>query len=276
MSFVSEGLGYVIRGGRAGADRLHVLARSLESGTLALLDRVGVPAGARCLDVGCGPGDVTLELARRAGSRGVVTGVDIDQVKLDIARDRARAAGLSNTEFVLGRIEQLPELPGHDIVYSRNVIQHLPEPIEALRIMWQQIAPGGVLVAEDADFTGTFSYPPSPAVDFWTERYSRVLRIHGGDPESGRKLVSRFVAAGTSQPELTVVQRAYLSDEAKAMPYLTVEATAAAMIAADVATKEDIEDALTELRRLSTDPTVLLVMPRCFQVWARRPANAPV
>ncbi len=271
MWFVSEGHGYVIRGGRAGADRLQVLARSLRPGTDALLDRVGVPPGTRCLDVGCGPGDVTLELARRAGKQGLTTGVDMDAIKLDIARGRAEAAGLANVEFVVAQIEQLPDLPPQDVVYSRNVVQHLPEPVEALRAMWARVGAGGVLVVEDADFPGTFSYPPEAAIDFWNERYSQVLRCHGGDPESGRKLVSRFAAAGIPDPQISIVQRAYLNDEGKQIPYLTVEATAEAMIAANIATAFEIDEAASRLRDLSTDPSVLFGMPRIVQVWARRP-----
>ena len=72
---------YAIRGGIAGRERLRILARTLYAGTGALFDRLGVGAGLRCLDAGCGGGDVTLELARRVGPRGRVIGVDLDQAK---------------------------------------------------------------------------------------------------------------------------------------------------------------------------------------------------
>ncbi|MEP6853407.1 MAG: methyltransferase domain-containing protein [bacterium] len=262
--------GYVIRGGRAGADRLQVLARALRPGTEALLDRVGVPVGARCLDVGCGAGDVALELARRVGGHGRVTGVDMDAVKLQVARERAVAAGLDNITFVVGEIARLPDLPAQDVVYSRNVVQHLTQPVNALRAMWAQVDAGGVLVAEDADFPGAFSYPRQPAVDFWIERYSEVLRLHGGDPESGRKLVSHFLAAGLPDPTVHVIARAHVDGEGKQIPYLTVQATAEAMMAAGVATPEEIEEAAARLRELSTDSTVLFGMPLTVQVWSRR------
>jgi hypothetical protein len=74
---------YIIRGGLAGRERLRLLSGVLRSMTRALLDRVGVADGARCLDVGCGGGDVSLELAARGGR---VLGVDVDEEKLGIAR----------------------------------------------------------------------------------------------------------------------------------------------------------------------------------------------
>ena len=267
---VSDGGSYVLRGGRAGANRLQVLARSLQEGTDALLDQVRIPFGGTCLDVGCGAGDVTLELARRVGAKGTVTAVDRDHIQIEVVRERAAAERLDNVNYVLADIDRLPDLAPVDLVYSRNVLQHLPHPVDALRRMWAQVRADGVLVAEDADFDGTFCYPPQAAFDFWIERYSQVLRSHGGDPQSGRKLVARFLAADIPTPEVRVNERAYLLGESKQLPYLTVEATADAMIDAGVATRQQITEAITQLRELSHDPTVLFGMPRNVQVWARR------
>ena len=70
---------YVIRGGQQGYERLKVLARAHWPGTSALLERVVLHPGMRCLDLGCGGGDVTLELARLIGPDGHVTGIDMDK-----------------------------------------------------------------------------------------------------------------------------------------------------------------------------------------------------
>jgi SAM-dependent methyltransferase len=263
--------GYVIRGGRPGAHRLQVLARSLGPGTTTLFDEIGIGAGARCLDLGCGPGDVVLELARRAGVDGVVTGVDADGSVLELARERAAAAGLQNVRFVRASLDALPHMVPQDVVYSRNVVQHLAAPVDAIATMWRLVAPGGVLVAEDADFPGVFCHPPDAAIDFWVERYSRVLRMHGGDPESGRKLAARFVAAGTPSPDVRIVQRVYLGGEGKLMPYLTLCDTADTMIAGGVATAAEIARAALRLREIADDPSVLVGTPRIVQAWVRRP-----
>jgi ubiquinone/menaquinone biosynthesis C-methylase UbiE len=267
---VPDGQGYVLRGGRAGADRLHLLARSLQPETSALLDRVAIPAGARCLDLGCGPGDVSLELARRVGARGRVAAVDMDAAAVEIVRERAAREGLANIDCVVAAIDDLPDLSPQDLVYSRNVLQHLADPVEALRMMWARVGSGGSLVAEDADFDGTFCWPPEAAFAFWVERYSQVLRSHGGDPMSGRKLAAHFVAAGSPQPEIRVTQRAYLVGDYKQLPYLTLEAAADTMVAEGVAGRDEISAAATKLRALSSDPTVLFGMPRNVQAWARR------
>ena len=76
---------YVIRGGQLGYERLTVLARSWQPTTSALFDRVQLGPGMRCLDLGCGSGDVTFEMAERVGPDGSVTGIDMDMVKLGLA-----------------------------------------------------------------------------------------------------------------------------------------------------------------------------------------------
>src|SRR4029450_5082121 len=84
---------YAIRGGVEGRERLRMLARGMRPFTHGLLDRVGVGAGMSCLDAGCGGGDVTFDLARRVGSTGRVVGIDLDQIKLGLARDEAATLG---------------------------------------------------------------------------------------------------------------------------------------------------------------------------------------
>jgi ubiquinone/menaquinone biosynthesis C-methylase UbiE len=70
---------YVIRGGRSGYQRLQMLARVQNPNTLEVLRQAGLCPGMHCLDVGCGSGDVTFELARLAGPDGSATGLDMDR-----------------------------------------------------------------------------------------------------------------------------------------------------------------------------------------------------
>lgn len=263
---------YVIRGGKWGYDRLQVLARSLLPTTSALLDRAGLGPGMSCLDLGCGGGDVTLELARRVGPAGPVTGVDMDEVKLDLARQAAAAAGLANVGFRALDIYAWSEPGSYDLVYCRNVLQHLSRPVDVLRAMWETVRDGGTIVVEDADFEGSFCDPPNDGFAFWVEAYQRVLERHGGDPLSGRKLYRRFREAGIPAPELTVVQRADVTGEAKTLPHSTVEATAEAIIREGIASAGQVRAALASLADFAADPGSVCGSPRIFQAWSRRPA----
>ena len=154
---------YVIRGGLEGRERLRIIARVMWTTTSALLSRVGIDPAARCLDVGCGGGDVTVALADRA-SDGFVVGTDFDETKLELARVEAASAGVRNIEF---RVDDVTEQPvgdeRFDVVYARFLLTHLPDPRGALSNLCVRLAPGGVLVIEDIDFSGHFCYPHSEA-----------------------------------------------------------------------------------------------------------------
>ncbi|MFL6225627.1 MAG: class I SAM-dependent methyltransferase, partial [Actinomycetes bacterium] len=89
--------GYTIRGGQADADRLARQAAVMARATSAFLTRAGLRPGWACLDVGCGDGQVTLQLARAVGPRGHAVGLDLDPDALAIARQAARQAGVAAT-----------------------------------------------------------------------------------------------------------------------------------------------------------------------------------
>src|SRR5262245_2228001 len=90
---------YAIRGGVEGKIRLEAIGRTHWPATKELLERTGIRPGMHCVDLGCGPGIVTLELASRVGPSGSVIGIDADPVKLDLARQAAAVRGLAHIEF---------------------------------------------------------------------------------------------------------------------------------------------------------------------------------
>src|SRR5262245_537260 len=187
---------YVIRGGLAGRARLRALARVMWPTTSVLLERVGVAASARCLDMGCGGGDVTVALARLAPD-GFVVGVDMDASKLDIARSEAKDAGLANVDYrVLDAMKPPIDNEQFDLIYVRFLLTHLPDPALALTHMCGRLAPGGALVVEDIDFTGSFCYPDNAAFRRYVQLYTDAVIGRGGDPNIGIRLPTLLRATG--------------------------------------------------------------------------------
>ena len=262
---------YVLRGGREGFDRLRVLSRAKMASTSALLDRVGVVPGARVLDVGCGSGDVTLELARRAGPSGHVTGLDMNVTNVELARALARENGVEGVEFEVRELGDWHELSSYDIVYCRFVLQHLTDPLGMLTRMWAAVRPGGALVVEDSDFGGLFCHPPNEGFAFYARTHCDALRRRGGDPEIGRKLLRYFVDVGIQDPLLTVTQNVDATGEAKRLAPLTLAASADAIVADGLATANEVAAALSDLAAFADDPTTVIGGPRTMQVWARKP-----
>ena len=261
---------YVIHGGVPGYDRLKVLARAHWPATSAFLDRVGVRAGMRCLDVGCGAGDVTLELARLVGPGGHVTGIDMDEVKLALAREVAVERGIGNVAFRVANVIEWSEPAAYDLVFSRLLLEHLSRPVDLLERMWEAVRPGGAVAVEDGDFEALFCYPTNEGYEFYAKAILETIRRHGGDPTLGRKLFACFLEAGIPPPELTLTQRADRDGEAKTLPLLTLDAIAETMIA-DGIPAERIRSTREDLARITADSSTIVGGPRMFHVWSRRP-----
>jgi 2-polyprenyl-3-methyl-5-hydroxy-6-metoxy-1,4-benzoquinol methylase len=115
---------------------------------------------------------------------GRVTGLDFDERCVGVARSEAQQLGL-DVEFRAGSASDLEDRSAYDLVFGRFLLTHLPRPESALERMVQAAKPGGVVVVEDIQFTGHFSYPACPAFDRYVTLYQEVLRHKGGDPNIG-------------------------------------------------------------------------------------------
>lgn len=261
---------YVISGGQVGYDRLQILARERWPDTAELLGRIGVGPGMHCLDLGCGGGDVTLELARLVSPGGQVVGIDMDEVKLGLAREVAAEGGLDNVEFRAGDVDAWRAEAEYDLVYSRFLLQHLVDPRALLRRMWAAVGAGGTLAAEDADFAGRLAEPPNEGHEFARRIYDELLLRRGGDPTIGRKLRGFFFELGAI-PEARLVQGLTTEGDVKTVSLLTLRATADAIRAEGLATDDEIARAEVSLAAFTEDPETLITTPWVFQVWARKP-----
>lgn len=261
---------YVIRGGRAGYDRLQLLARDRWPDTRALFARVGVGVGMRCVDLGCGGGEVTFEIARLIAPNGVVVGVDMDEVKLALAREAAASRGITNVEFRALNVNTWDEPAAYDLVYCRFLLQHLSQPVALLRRMWAAVRPGGVIVVEDADFDGWCCHPANEGFAFFVRTYAQALARRGGDHATGRKLYTHFLDAGIPDPHVSLVTPLHIADEGKMLPLSTLEAAGDAILAEGIATEDELDTALGQLAAFTADPSSLIAGPRIFQLWSRR------
>ena len=224
----------------------------------------------RCIDLGCGGGQVTLEIARLVAPGGSAVGVDMDQIKLDLARRTAAQRGLGNVEFRQLNVRDWDEPGGYDAVYCRVLLHHLSRPVDLLGRMWAAVRPGGVLIVEDADFDGRCCHPPNEGFDFFLRTYGQVLQRSGGDHAFGRKLYAGFLAAGIPRPQVTLVQPAWTEGKEKTLAWSTLEATAEAIVSQRVASEGDVMAALATLERFTADPQTLICGPCIFQLWSAR------
>ena len=262
---------YVIRGGEEGKARLSVLSEALAPSTAGLLDAAGLRGGMRCLDLGCGGGDVTLAIARVVGPGGSVVGIDMDAVKIDLARQDASDQGVEHVEFRSGDATALDAHSEYDLVYARFLLTHLVDPEAALRRMITAVEPGGVVVVEDLDHSAVFAYPNCPALDRFVTLYNATAQGRGGDPEIGPKLMGMLRRAGLDGIQLRATQPVFMDGPAKRIHQITLDNVKDAILLAGLATAEELESLAGELDAFAADTDTIMAFPRVFQVCGRRP-----
>ncbi|MEV6794355.1 methyltransferase domain-containing protein [Streptomyces sp. NPDC051320] len=167
----------------------------------------------RILDIGCGPGTITADLAELVPD-GRVVGVDMAPAILEQARALAAERSLTNTDFAVADVHAL-DYPDDSfcVVHAHQVLQHVGDPVQALREMRRVTKPGGIIAVRDGDY-GAFTWSPaSPGLDRWLELYRRVARANGGEPDAGRRLLSWAQQAGLTDITSTATNWVFATPE---------------------------------------------------------------
>jgi 2-polyprenyl-3-methyl-5-hydroxy-6-metoxy-1,4-benzoquinol methylase len=240
--------------------------------TKTLLDEIGVPTGATCVDLGCGGGHVGRYLAELVGPTGRVLGLDFDDVKLAAARDECDPAIHGNVEFRVANVTQWTESQACDLVYGRFILSHLSDRASMVSRCAAALRRQGVLVLEDIDFAGAFCYPTNEAFRRYCEWYCALVLRRGGDAVLGPQLMELCLDAGLEEVQLRMVQPVHTGQAAgKELTLSTLVNIAEAVVAEGLSTMGQVEETVLQLRNFTADPRSIIGLPRIFQVWGRRP-----
>lgn len=152
--------------------------------------------GMDVLDVGCGPGTITVELAALTFP-GRTIGIDASAEVVEAATAVGHDPASADVEFRVGDVMRLafPD-DSFDVVHAHQVLQHLEDPVGALREMARVCRPGGLVAARDSDYAAMTWYPADPDLDAWLATYRKVASANGGEPDAGRYMLHWAHAAG--------------------------------------------------------------------------------
>lgn len=262
---------------RAGEiERLRIQAAALAGDAEVMLGRIGIGAGWRCLDLGCGPGGILELLGKRVGPTGRVLGLDTDAVLLGAAREWVETHRVPCAALVAGDAYRAPLRAGaFDLVHIRFLGSTAGRADELFREALALVRPGGVLAAQEPDTETLNCYPPHPA---W-ERLRRVLQeafvAAGGDTRLAQRLYRLFRGLGLERVEYRPFLVGVTSTQAM-VDYLpaTIESIRSTLLGKGLIGDPELDDALGACREHLARPDTVFTSFLIAQVWGVKACGA--
>jgi SAM-dependent methyltransferase len=176
-----------------------MIARTVEANASIVLPHLR--RGLDVLDCGCGPGSITVDFAERVAP-GQVVGIDIAEQQVTAARALAAERCMTNVRFELGTIYELP-FPdaSFDLAFAHTVLEHLRDPLGALREMRRVVRPGGLVAIRDTDWATCIVEPDLPQVQLGFALIRRAIEHNGGSPFYARRQRAFLLEAGFERTE---------------------------------------------------------------------------
>jgi ubiquinone/menaquinone biosynthesis C-methylase UbiE len=256
-------------------ERLRAQARMWEPATARLLDRIGLPVGASCLDAGCGPGETMRLIAERVGPTGTVTGVDVDAALGSVLETSLHADGLRQCRFLAADLTDAGPIPGgpYDVVFARLLLFHLPQRVSVLSRLWEAVRPGGHLLVQDYDLDRADVLPPTASATETVRLIVATFEALGCDVRAGMRLPLLFAEAGVGDPDDTdVAGRLEPFGTGLAMLEHTLRSVLPAAYGHGITTEPHAEQTLAALRGDAAGPGRTMLWPLMVGAWRRKPA----
>jgi 2-polyprenyl-3-methyl-5-hydroxy-6-metoxy-1,4-benzoquinol methylase len=259
-----HGDNYVLDSGKSGHARLRVISEIHDDRTRALLLGAGLEAGDRYVEFGCGLGYVT----RWATSMGAdALGIDLSAEQIAEATELAEG----KTEFRVGSVYDHGLPPeSFDVSYSRWLLIHLNEPVEAMRSIYATLKPGGLMVCEEADLSAIYTEPPSAYDEFLDLAFASGA-ARGVDYAGGRRLHRWALEAGFDVLRIDAYHPHYLTGEHKGFWGWTFRESGANLVKEGAITDARYEELSEGMRAADDDPSTLVAHARMHQLVARKP-----
>ena len=219
----------------------------------------------RLLDVGAGPGTITADLA---GLVREVLAVEISEEAAEITRAGLRERGVTRAEVVVADVHALDlDDDAFDVVHAHQVLQHVADPVAALREMARVTSPGGVVGVRDSDYAAFAWYPRLPGLDRWLELYCAAARANGGEPDAGRHLLAWAHAAGLEDVRAMSTTWCFATPETRAWwggmwaDRITTSALADQLVREGSADRDELRDVADAWLVWAADPDGWISIP---------------
>ncbi|WP_159089315.1 methyltransferase domain-containing protein [Tateyamaria sp. Alg231-49] len=236
-----------------------------DEATEKLYHPADIAAGQSVADFGCGPGKVSVALAKKVGSGGHVHAIDINREFLDLTKENAAAAGVSGqvTTHLNDGVSLPIENASLDRITARNAIMYVDEPVETLREFHRVLRPGGLAHAIDGDWYMMVAEPVAHGPwRAFVEAASHACR----NSDMGRKLFGAFVVAGFQDVRVSIVANADVDGRLLGM----IRNMAKYALESRAIDREAVVKVVSEIERAHASGLYLVVSPQ-FVVTGRKP-----
>ncbi len=270
---MAQGDQYFLGYRQAEQKRLQRQAQELADEARWLLDQIGVRAGARVVEIGCGPQGCLDLLSERVGQTGSVVGVERSEEAVNLARRFAADHNLANVQVLNGdaRASGLPRST-FDLATARLVLVNVPQPEEVVAEMAALVRPGGVVALHEADWTPHVCDPPLPAWDRLFEILVTYSTMNGIDLFVGRRVPRMLREAGLVDIRVNPLIHVYPPRHGRRAIFLEfVENLRDRLLDQNLIEDGELKELLADLKRHLDDPQTLVVSHMFFQSWGRKP-----
>jgi SAM-dependent methyltransferase len=251
--------------------RLGLQHRVWRPTTLECWRRAGISIGSRVIDIGCGPGYATLDLAEIVGRTGEVFAIERSERFLKIAQERCAANGLTNVRFRQADLmDDSLEESGFDFSWCRWVACFVSEPAKLVQKVAGALRPGGIAIFHEYIDYKTWRFAPrKPAHESFVEQVIASWRANGGEPDIGALLPSLLKAAGLRvidiRPRVLTISP---NDYAWLWPARFIESGLSRLQELGRVTGEWAESVRKEFAE--ADPTTICITPLFVEIIARK------
>lgn len=271
---------YVLGTGDDELSRLSLQHRLWSDAAAAAWKRASFGPGRRILDIGCGPGFASFDLAQlvTSGGEGRVVGVDESATFIEHLASQARARNLPQLTGHVGDVQKLGALDlaphSFDGAYARWVLCFVPDPEAVIAGAGALLRSGGSIVIHDYfNYTSMSAAPRLASHDRLVAATAASWRARGGDPDIAGRLPAILARHGLETRDIRVHQRLARGggdDPMMAWPITWWNTFAPKLVEMGSVTRAQCDEALADLAAIERDPTRFIACPPVYEIVAQK------